>query len=61
MNTSTIIFNVAAVVALLGAFLALADLMKNKTVSYGVTRAPSMAPTPTPSPTPDPVSPAASG
>lgn len=61
MNTSTIVFNVAAVIALLGAFLALADLMKNKTVSYGVTQAPAMASTPTPTPTPDPVNPVTAG
>lgn len=60
MNTSAIVFNVAAVVALLGVCMAFGSLLKNKTVSYGVTLAPSMAPTPTPTLTPDPVNPTAS-
>ena len=40
MKTSTIIFNVAAVLTLLGVFIALADLARHKTVSYGVTSSP---------------------
>lgn len=55
MNTSAVVFNIAAVIALLGVCMALSSLLKNKTVSYGVTQAPTMAPTPTPTPTPDPV------
>jgi hypothetical protein len=43
MQTSSIIFNAAAVVALVGVFLALADLMKHKTVAYGVTLAPTVS------------------
>lgn len=41
MKTSTIIFNVAAVVTLIGLFIALADLMRHKAKSKpGVTLAP---------------------
>lgn len=58
MQTSTIVFNVAAVVALIAAFIALIDLMKHKTTTYGVvTQAPTLmpatvAPTPVPTVTP---------
>ena len=45
MKTSTIIFNVAAVITLVGIFIALVDLMKNKTHSYGITPSPTVVPT----------------
>lgn len=50
MKTSTIVFNVAAVITMLGVCVALVDLMRHKTKSYGVTEAPTVAPTPTPGP-----------
>lgn len=56
MKTSTIIFNVAAVIAVVGAFIALADLMRHKATSYGVvtlspaTLPPVMVTTQTPKP-----------
>lgn len=36
MKTSTLMFNIAAIVALLGIFIGIVDLMKHKTKSYGV-------------------------
>ena len=46
MKTSTLVFAVAAVLALIGMFVALADLMKHKARSYGVdTQAPAVATT----------------
>lgn len=56
MQTTTLIFNAAGVVLVVGVFVALVDLMQNQTRSYGVTSAPVMVPSPTPSPTPEPVS-----
>lgn len=41
MKTSTLMFNIAAVVAVLGIFIGVVDMMKHKTKSYGVaTQAP---------------------
>ena len=55
MQTSTLIFNVAAVLMLLGAFIALLDLMKHKTKAYGVTTSvPTITPTSDPALTPVP-------
>lgn len=48
MKTSTLIFNIAAVIVVLAAFVALVDLMKNKTVSYGITATPVVTMQPTP-------------
>lgn len=41
MKQSTIVFNIAAVVAVVGLFIAFSDLLRHKTTSYGVvTKAP---------------------
>lgn len=53
MKTSTIIFNVAAVLAIIGVFIALADLMRHKAKTFGVeTQAPVAMPAAAVLPTP---------
>lgn len=50
MKTSTIIFNFAAVVVCFAVLLAVVDLMRHKTMTYGVTPQPTKAPAPLPTP-----------
>lgn len=50
MKSTTLIFNVAAVIAMIGVFIALVDLMRHKTTTYGVTPNPTTDPVPTPTP-----------
>lgn len=52
MNSATMVFNVAAVVACVAIFIALVDLMKHKTKTYGVTSTPVVVATSSPTTAP---------
>lgn len=50
MKSTTLIFNVAGIIAVIGVIIGLVDLMRHKTTTYGVTPNPTTNPVPTPTP-----------